>query len=121
MGTVDVMMTADFTEMAMVVFSAEPLPVPMTMVPFTILRRNIITGYWSLLRQIRDLQIKIPDLMAPVSSLSGGNQQKVIIGNWLNTAPKIMMYDEPSRGIDVKAKQQIFPISERTAPQYLHQ
>ena len=47
---VDVMMTADFTEMAMVVFSAEPLPVPMTMVPFTILRRNIITGYWSLLR-----------------------------------------------------------------------
>jgi|GEM_PF-4652674 len=50
MGTVDVMMTADFTEMAMVVFSAEPLPVPMTMVPFTILRRNIITGYWSLLR-----------------------------------------------------------------------
>ena len=39
MGTVDVMMTADFTEMAMVVFSAEPLPVPMTMVPFTILRR----------------------------------------------------------------------------------
>ena len=61
-------------------------------------------------RQIRDLQIKIPDLMAPVSSLSGGNQQKVIIGNWLNTAPKIMMYDEPSRGIDVKAKQQIFQI-----------
>lgn len=48
--------------------------------------------------------------MAPVSSLSGGNQQKVIIGNWLNTAPKIMMYDEPSRGIDVKAKQQIFQI-----------
>ena len=41
-------------------------------------------------RQVRDLQIKIPDLMAPVDSLSGGNQQKVIIGNWLNTAPKIM-------------------------------
>ena len=61
-------------------------------------------------RQVRDLQIKIPDLMAPVNSLSGGNQQKVIIGNWLNTEPKIMMYDEPSRGIDVKAKQQIFQI-----------
>lgn len=61
-------------------------------------------------RQIEDLQIKIPDLMAPVSALSGGNQQKVIIGNWLNTAPKIMMYDEPSRGIDVNAKQQIFQI-----------
>lgn len=61
-------------------------------------------------KQVRDLEIKIPDLAAPVSSLSGGNQQKVIIGNWLNTDPSIMMYDEPSRGIDVKAKQQIFQI-----------
>ena len=40
----------------------------------------------------------------------GGNQQKVVIGNWLNTDPAIMMYDEPSRGIDVNAKQQIFQI-----------
>nr|WP_288651286.1 sugar ABC transporter ATP-binding protein [uncultured Dorea sp.] len=61
-------------------------------------------------KQVEDLQIKIPDLMATVGSLSGGNQQKVVIGNWLNTNPKIMMYDEPSRGIDVKAKQQIFQI-----------
>lgn len=61
-------------------------------------------------RQVADLEIKIPDIMAPVGSLSGGNQQKVIIGNWLNTNPSIMMYDEPSRGIDVKAKQQIFQI-----------
>ena len=61
-------------------------------------------------RQVKDLQIKIPDIMSPVSSLSGGNQQKIIIGNWLNTSPKIMMYDEPSRGIDVNAKQQIFQI-----------
>ncbi|MGN1141800.1 MAG: sugar ABC transporter ATP-binding protein [Oliverpabstia sp.] len=61
-------------------------------------------------KQVEDLEIKIPDLMAPVGSLSGGNQQKVVIGNWLNTQPSIMMYDEPSRGIDVKAKQQIFQI-----------
>ena len=61
-------------------------------------------------KQIRELQIKIPDINAPVSSLSGGNQQKVVVGNWLNTDPKIMMYDEPSRGIDVNAKQQIFEI-----------
>ena len=60
--------------------------------------------------QIRDLQIKIPDKAAPVSSLSGGNQQKVVVGNWLNTNPMIMLYDEPSRGIDVNAKQQIFEI-----------
>ncbi len=61
-------------------------------------------------RQVNDLQIKVPSLMATVGSLSGGNQQKVVIGNWLNNHPKIMMYDEPSRGIDVNAKQQIFQI-----------
>ncbi len=61
-------------------------------------------------KQIEDLQIKIPDIHAAVSSLSGGNQQKVVVGNWLNTNPKIMLYDEPSRGIDVNAKQQIFEI-----------
>ncbi len=61
-------------------------------------------------KQVEELQIKIPDIQAPVSSLSGGNQQKVVVGNWLNTAPQIMLYDEPSRGIDVNAKQQIFEI-----------
>jgi ABC-type sugar transport system ATPase subunit len=61
-------------------------------------------------QQVRDLAIKAPDPMLPVSSLSGGNQQKVVIGNWLNTRPKIMFFDEPSRGVDVQAKQQIFEI-----------
>ena len=61
-------------------------------------------------RQVDELQIKVPSLTAAVGSLSGGNQQKVVIGNWLNTDPTIMMYDEPSRGIDVNAKQQIFQI-----------
>ncbi len=61
-------------------------------------------------RQIERLQIKVPSLDVPVSALSGGNQQKVVVGNWLNTNPQIMMFDEPSRGIDVNAKQQIFKI-----------
>lgn len=61
-------------------------------------------------KQIRDLEIKLPNIEAPVSSLSGGNQQKIVIGNWLNNLPKIMMYDEPTRGIDVNAKGQIFQI-----------
>ncbi len=61
-------------------------------------------------RQIHDLDIKVADPMLPVKSLSGGNQQKVVVGNWLNTEPKIMFFDEPSRGIDVNAKQQIFQI-----------
>lgn len=61
-------------------------------------------------KQIKELEIKVPDADNAVSSLSGGNQQKVVVGNWLNTSPEIMMYDEPSRGIDVAAKQQIFEI-----------
>lgn len=61
-------------------------------------------------RQIEELQIKIPAQSVRVSSLSGGNQQKVVVGNWLNDEPDIIFFDEPSRGIDVNAKQQIFQI-----------
>lgn len=61
-------------------------------------------------KQIKDLEIKIADMENSVQSLSGGNQQKVVVGNWLNISPKVLLLDEPSRGIDVKAKQQIFQI-----------
>jgi len=61
-------------------------------------------------KQVKELDIKLPNIEVLCSSLSGGNQQKVVVGNWLNTSPKIMLYDEPSRGIDVNAKQQIFEI-----------
>ena len=61
-------------------------------------------------KQVKELEIKIPNIDVSCNSLSGGNQQKVVVGNWLNTSPKIMLYDEPSRGIDVSAKQQIFEI-----------
>ena len=60
--------------------------------------------------QVDSLHIKVSILKASANSLSGGNQQKVVVGNWLNTQPGIMLYDEPSRGIDVAAKQQIFDI-----------
>ena len=66
-------------------------------------------------RQVAGLDIKVPDAMLPVASLSGGNQQKIVIGNWLNTRPKVMFFDEPSRGIDVQAKQQVFDIMWREA------
>ncbi|PQV63280.1 monosaccharide ABC transporter ATP-binding protein, CUT2 family [Abditibacterium utsteinense] len=59
---------------------------------------------------IADLQIKVSDARNAVSSLSGGNQQKVVLGKWLNTRPKVMLFDEPTRGIDVEAKAQIFKI-----------
>jgi len=61
-------------------------------------------------RQVDGLDIMAPSLEYPVSLLSGGNQQKVVIGKWLNTNPQIILFDEPSRGIDVSAKQQIFQI-----------
>ncbi len=58
----------------------------------------------------KKLDIKVADIEQAVSSLSGGNQQKVVIGNWLNTNPRVILFDEPTRGIDVRAKQQIFQI-----------
>jgi len=61
-------------------------------------------------RWIDALQIKVSSPTYPVSSLSGGNQQKVVVGNWLNTDPTVVIVDEPSRGIDVQAKYQIFEI-----------
>lgn len=61
-------------------------------------------------RQIRDLTIKMGDPDLPVSSLSGGNQQKIVVGNWLNNDPRILLFDEPGRGVDVLAKQQIYQI-----------
>jgi len=59
---------------------------------------------------VKKLDIQVSDIEQQVSSLSGGNQQKVVVGNWLNTHPRIMLFDEPTRGVDVQAKQQIFQI-----------
>ena len=61
-------------------------------------------------RNVTDLQIKAGNVRNAVASLSGGNQQKVVLGKWLNTQPKVMLFDEPTRGIDVEAKAQIFSI-----------
>ena len=60
--------------------------------------------------KVRDLSIKIPALAAPVTSLSGGNQQKVVLARALLTEPVVLLLDEPTRGIDVGAKSQIAEI-----------
>lgn len=60
--------------------------------------------------EVTSLSIKIPGLGAPVTSLSGGNQQKVVLARALLTEPKVLLLDEPTRGIDVGAKSQIASI-----------
>ena len=65
---------------------------------------------------IRDVHIKTAGGSAPIGSLSGGNQQKVVIGKMLTTEPKVILLDEPSRGIDIGAKAEVFRLlAERAA------
>ncbi|WP_133645206.1 sugar ABC transporter ATP-binding protein [Paraburkholderia flava] len=54
------------------------------------------------------LQLKASDPAAPVGTLSGGNQQKVVLGKWLATHPQVLIIDEPTRGIDVGAKAEVY-------------
>jgi erythritol transport system ATP-binding protein len=68
---------------------------------------------------VKDLTIKIASPENPVSSLSGGNQQKVVIGKALMTNPKVLLMDEPSRGIDIGAKAEVFRLMRRLAAQGL--
>ena len=63
------------------------------------------------------MRVKTPDLHERIENLSGGNQQKVLIGRWLLTNPKILILDEPTRGIDVGAKAEIHRLISRLAGQ----
>ena len=59
---------------------------------------------------IEAMRIKTPGQKTQIRSLSGGNQQKVIIGRWLLTKPEVLLLDEPTRGIDVGAKYEIYQL-----------
>jgi inositol transport system ATP-binding protein len=65
----------------------------------------------------RSLRVKTPSLGETIQNLSGGNQQKVLIGRWLLTKPKILILDEPTRGIDVGAKAEIHRLVTQLAGQ----
>ena len=67
--------------------------------------------------QISDIRIKVSNPKNLISSLSGGNQQKVVISRTLLTRPQILLLDEPTRGIDVGAKAEIFQIVNNLARQ----
>ena len=68
-------------------------------------------------RYVREMDMVVPSLDDPVSSLSGGTQQKVVIAKWLNTEPRVLLLDEPTRGIDVRAKAQVFEVVRRLSAQ----
>ena len=57
---------------------------------------------------VRKLKIRIGNVEDPVASLSGGNQQKVVISKWLLTDARIMLLNDPTRGIDVGTKEEIY-------------
>ncbi len=59
-------------------------------------------------RQIEALRIKAASALIPVNALSGGNQQKVVIGKWLEIGPNVFLLDDPTRGVDVGAKREIY-------------
>jgi erythritol transport system ATP-binding protein len=66
---------------------------------------------------IRRLRILVADPNQIITSLSGGNQQKVVIAKGLLTAPRVLLLDEPTRGVDVGAKSEIFQIIDQLAAQ----
>src|SRR5690606_28028228 len=68
-------------------------------------------------RMIEELNIKTPAPTQLAQFLSGGNQQKIVLGKWLALNPRVLLLDEPTRGIDVGAKQEIYRLMEQLAKQ----
>lgn len=61
-------------------------------------------------QEAKELGVKAPNTLVAAANLSGGNQQKVVLGKWLLAKPKVLMLDEPTRGVDVGAKAEIYAI-----------
>ena len=61
------------------------------------------------------LNVKAPTVEERVGNLSGGNQQKVVLAKWLSLAPRVLIFDEPTRGIDVGAKAEIYELMRNLA------
>jgi L-arabinose transport system ATP-binding protein len=77
------------------------------------LERTIAAGF------VEKLNVRTPSLEQEVGKLSGGNQQKVVLARWLAVKPKILILDEPTRGIDVGAKAEIYHLIDDLANQGL--
>ena len=79
--------------------------------PGTLLRKN--RERQTALHYLESLGIKVNDVRLPVQTLSGGNQQKVVLAKWLETHPRVLLLDEPTRGVDVGAKREIYELMDR--------
>ncbi len=66
-------------------------------------------------KYVSELQIRPPNIATPMANLSGGNQQKVVIARWLATGARVLLFDEPTRGVDVGAKAEIYALLQRLA------
>lgn len=75
------------------------------------LEREVVTGY------VEKLRVQTPSVDQEVGKLSGGNQQKVVLARWLAVKPKVLILDEPTRGIDVGAKAEIYSLIDELANQ----
>ncbi len=64
---------------------------------------------------VRDLDIKTPSDLTPAAWLSGGNQQKLVLGRWLRSGASVLIFDEPTHGIDVGAKEEVYGLMEQMA------
>ena len=73
-------------------------------------RRRALAADW-----VDKLHIKIPGLASPVQQLSGGNQQRVVLGKWLATTPKVLILDSPTVGVDIGNKRGIYELVRRLA------
>jgi rhamnose transport system ATP-binding protein len=82
---------------------------------FGLLRRNDEQAAAESFR--KRLSIRAPSVDTPAAALSGGNQQKVVISKWLETKPKVLILDEPTRGIDVGAKVEVHQLVDDLAAQ----
>jgi ribose transport system ATP-binding protein len=71
--------------------------------------RDLVDNY------VDKLDIRLSSINDPVSSLSGGNQQKSVLGRWLATDPKLLILDEPTHGVDIGAKSEIYELMRRLA------
>ena len=91
------------------------LPLLKKFSPAFFMKNSEETVIWK--KQMDTLRIKAPGSKTLASSLSGGNQQKVVLAKWLMTEPKILLLDEPTRGIDVGAKAEIYQLINNLAKQ----